>query len=231
MPKPPLFRRLMAASSTLVVSAAATAQVDIEAIIDDMTLEEKAGQMTQLTLQAVSSQRQWTDTEHELDMDALRNAIVNKHVGSFLNQYDAAFTPEHWREVIGTIQQVATDETRLGIPVVYGVDSVHGANYVQGATIFPQNINIGATFNPEHSYTGNMITALETQAAGIPWNFSPVGDVARQPLWSRFFETFGEDPLLVSRMAGEAVRGMQESDVNVAACGKHFIGYSMPRTG
>ena len=205
----------------------------INELLASMTIEEKAGQMTQMTLQAFSSERQWVDTQHVLNVEALREALVNKHVGSILNQYDAAFTPAYWREIITQIQDIATKETRLGVPVIYAVDSVHGANYVQGATLFPQNLNIAATWNPQLAYAAGLITARETRAVGIPWNFAPVADVGRQPLWSRFFETFGEDPKLVSIMADASVRGMMTGTPGerVAACGKHFVAYSIPRSG
>ncbi len=224
-------RTLIALATTAGLAEIATAQDRVEELLNQMTLEEKAGQMTQLTLSALSSGRQWTDTQHELNVEAVRKAIVEDHVGSILNQFDAAFTPEYWREIITTVQTIATEETRLKIPVVYGVDSVHGANYVVGATIFPQNISLAATWNPSLSTIAGEVTAFETRAVGIPWNFSPVADVARQPLWSRYFETFGEDPYLVSIMAAESVKGQQQAELNVAACGKHFIAYSMPRSG
>lgn len=224
---------LVAVAGAALLGSTAFAQDRVEELLAKMTLEEKAGQMTQMTLQAFSTEREWVETRHVLDVEALRAAIVEKHVGSILNQYDAAFTPEYWREVITQVQSIATEETRLGIPVIYAVDSVHGANYVQGATIFPQNLNLAATWNPQLAYVAGYVTAQETRAVGIPWNFSPVADVGRMPLWSRFFETFGEDPHLVSVMAEASVRGLQDGEgtQRVAACGKHFVAYSIPRSG
>src|SRR5207247_584920 len=136
---------------------------------------------------------------------------------------------------IRQIQQAATKKTRLGIPVIYGIDSIHGANYVQGATLFPQEIGMAATWNPELMKRGSEIAALETRAAGIPWSFSPVLDIGRQPLWPRFYETFGEDPYLAKVMGAAFVRGLEGTDVSsqdhVAASLKRDMGYSFPLSG
>lgn len=226
---------------TLMVTPAMASQpgdIDrrVEDLLGEMTLAEKAGQMTQLTLQYISSGEEGVDSEHELDMDRVREVIVDKHVGSVLNTYNAAFTPEYWREeVVGPIQRVAMEETRLGIPIIYGIDSVHGANYVKGATLFPQNLTLGATFNTELSREAGRHTAIDTRACGLPWNFSPVADLGRQPLWSRIFETFGEDPMHAGAMAAANIEGQQGDDLSsyrsVAACAKHFLGYSVPWSG
>src|SRR6185503_6978415 len=162
-------------------------------------------------------------------------AIVKYGVGSILNVADQALTIERWHEIIGLIQDAAMKKTRLGIPVIYGIDSIHGANYVQGATLFPQEIGMAATWNPELMKRAAEITAIETRAAGIPWSFSPVLDLGRQPLWPRFWETFGEDPYLASVMGAAFVRGVEGDDVssakNVATSLKHYVGYSFPLTG
>lgn len=207
----------------------------VEALLAQMTVEEKAGHMTLLTLEALSSSPENATSTHKLDMAKVRAALVDKHVGGVLNQWDAGFTPPYWREVIGQIQDVATTQTRLKIPVIYGVDSVHGANYILSATLFPQNLTLAATWNPALARRAGQITAAETRAVGINWNYAPVCDVGRQPLWSRFFETFGEDPTLCAIMAAETIRGMQgdglASPTGIAACGKHFLAYSLPRSG
>src|SRR5205085_1447952 len=136
---------------------------------------------------------------------------------------------------INQIQISATRKTRLGIPVIYGIDSIHGANYIQGSTLFPQEIGMAATWNPELMKWATEIAAMETRAAGIPWSFSPVLDIGRQPLWPRFYETFGEDPYLAKVMGAAFVRGMEGSDVSsqdhVAASLKHYMGYSFPLSG
>ncbi|MFM7586907.1 MAG: glycoside hydrolase family 3 protein, partial [Bacteroidota bacterium] len=127
-------------------------------------------------------------------------------------------------------------ETRLKIPILYGIDAIHGANYVNGSTLFPQQLAQAATFNPELTRKASEVTAYETRAAGMTWNFSPVLDVARNPLWSRVFETYGEDALVCGRFGAAAVKGYQGNsgainEQHVAACMKHFLGYGAARTG
>ncbi len=212
---------------------------EIDALIAQMTIEEKVGQMTQLNLDVVCVGEIYKLQEpHRLDPEKLRNALVNWHVGSILNCGGHAYPREQWLQLIGGIQQVAEKETRLKIPVLYGIDAIHGANYVSNSTLFPQQLAQAATFNPEMTRRAAEITAYETRAAGIPWNFSPVLDCARNPLWSRFFETYGEDALMCSRFGEAAIVGYQGTKSNlpidqthVAACMKHFLGYGGMRTG
>ncbi|MEN9639736.1 MAG: hypothetical protein RLZZ262_1605, partial [Bacteroidota bacterium] len=127
----------------------------------------------------------------------------------------------------------ATTKTNHKIPVLYGIDAIHGANYVMGSTLFPQPLAQAASFDRNLVQEGAKITAYETRAVGIPWNFSPVLDVARNPLWSRVFETYGEEPLVCAELGSAAIRGYQDNSdsVRVAACMKHFLGYSAARTG
>src|SRR5215212_9313022 len=203
----------------------------IEDLLKRMTLEEKVGQMTQLTMEMIASGK---DQNVKIDPAKLEKAIVKYGVGSILNVSDQALTLEKWHELIGQIQDAAK-KTRLGIPVIYGIDSIHGANYVQGATLFPQEIGMAATFNPELMKRAAEIAAIETRAAGIPWSFSPVLDLGRNPLWPRFWETFGEDPYLAKVMGVAFVRGLEGADVSspsqVASSLKHYMGYSFPLTG
>ena len=203
----------------------------IEALLKQMTLEEKVGQMTQLTIGMIVNGR---DQDVKIDPAKLEKAIVKYGVGSILNVSDQALTLDTWHQIISQIQDAAK-KTRLGIPVIYGIDSIHGANYVQGATLFPQEIGMAATWNPELMKRASEITAIETRAAGIPWSFSPVLDLGRNPLWPRFWETFGEDPYLAKVMGVAFVRGLEGTDVSsdnqVAASLKHYMGYSFPLTG
>ena len=203
----------------------------IEDLLKRMTLEEKVGQMTQLTIGMIVNGR---DQDIKIDPAKLEKAIVKYGVGSILNVSDQALTIDRWHEIIGDIQGAAK-KTRLGIPVIYGIDSIHGANYIQGATLFPQEIGMAATWNPELMKRAAEITAFETRAAGIPWSFSPVLDLGRNPLWPRFWETFGEDPYLAKVMGVAFVRGLEGADVSsndqVAASLKHYMGYSFPLTG
>jgi beta-glucosidase len=203
----------------------------IEALLSRMTLEEKVGQMTQLQIGMVTTGR---DQEIQIDPAKLEKAVVKYGVGSILNVADQALPVDKWHEIIRGIQE-ASQRTRLKIPVIYGIDSIHGANYVQGSTLFPQEIGMAATWNPELMQRGSEVSAMETRAAGIPWTFSPVLDIGRQPLWPRFWETFGEDPYLAKVMGAAFVRGMEGDDVSasnhVASCLKHYMGYSLPLSG
>lgn len=203
----------------------------IEALLKRMTVEEKVGQMTQLEIGQVTS---GGDSNIRIDETKLRKAIVDYKVGSILNVNGHALPVDKWQEFIRAIQ-TASSKTRLKIPNIYGIDSIHGANYVKGATLFPQQIGMAATWNPLLMQRASEITAMETRAAGIPWSFSPVLDVGRQPLWPRFWETFGEDPYLAKVMGVAFVRGLEGSDVSsdrhVASSLKHYVGYSFPQSG
>ena len=205
---------------------------EIEALLKRMTLEEKVGQMTQLAINMVTTGQ---GQDRRIDPAKLDKAIVQYGVGSILNVAEEALTVDKWHEIIGQIQEASTKKTRLGIPSIYGIDSIHGAGYVLGTTLFPQQIGMAATWNPELMKRSAEIAAIETRAAGIPWTFSPVLDVGRQPLWPRLWETFGEDPYLTSVLGVAFVRGMEgsdpSSDEHVATSLKHYVGYSFPLTG
>lgn len=207
----------------------------VDQLLENMTLEEKVGQMTQITIQAVSAQEGKVGQEHEIDPEKLRQAITQYHIGSFLNVWNKAYSVEHWQKLITQIQDIAVNETRLGIPVIYGIDAIHGANYTQNATLFPQSINMAATWNPKLVRLESEITAKELRYTGLPWNFNPVLGVGRHPAWPRFWETYGESELAATVMGAEYVIGQQGEDPaaadKVAACAKHYIGYSFPFTG
>jgi beta-glucosidase len=229
------------------VSAAVTTRVD--ALLRRMTVEEKVGQMTQLTIQAVAGTHGTATTRQTLDSAKLENAIVKYGVGSLLNVWDVALTPAEWRDLASTVQRFAK-RSRLQIPILYGIDAVHGQNYMTSATLFPQNIAMAATWDVGLARRAAQITSYETRAGGIYWNFAPVLDIGRQPLWSRFFETFGEDPYLAATLGAAIVEASQrdprqslDSLLGVAfartgggerflvATGKHFLGYSLPLSG
>ena len=208
----------------------------VDKMILEMTLEEKVGQMTQLNLDVISVGEIYKLKEpHQLDEKKLRKAIIEYKVGSILNCGGHTYDRKHWNEIIEKIQTLAIKETRLKIPVLYGIDAIHGVNYTVGATLFPQPLAQAATWNPELIEKIASTTAYEVRASGIPWNFSPVLDLGRQPLWSRFFETYGEDVYLSSEMSEACIKGYQGNDVSnkykVAACMKHFLGYSFPLNG
>jgi beta-glucosidase len=201
----------------------------VESLLRRMTLEDKVGQMTQLEIVTTGQ-----DQTIQIDPAKLEKAIGKYGVGSILNVNGQALTVDKWHVIIRQIQEAAA-RTRLRIPVIYGIDSIHGANYVQGSTLFPQEIGMAATWNPLLMQRLSEIAAVETRAAGIPWTFSPVLDLGRQPLWPRFYETFGEDPYLAKVMGVAFVRGVEgndlTSDSHVATSLKHYMGYSFPLTG
>ncbi len=224
-------------NNTTTQQANSPYEAQIEEILSEMTLEEKVGQMTQLTLDVVTVGGLFT-TEMPLRLDeAMMDTVFAKYkVGSILNTMsNTPMTIEEWHSTIKAIQDRAIKET--GIPVIYGVDQIHGTTYTIDGTLFPQAVGMGATFNPALVEQGARITAYETKAGSIPWNFSPVVDLGRDARWPRQWETFGEDSYLVSVMGDAATVGYQGVDYNkiaedrVAACLKHFMGYGAPASG
>lgn len=207
----------------------------VRELLSKMTLEEKVGQMTQVTLGVVLEGTTGRSRLPRVDVEKLRDAVVNHHVGSIFNVDTSASTLDHWHYIITAIQDVATKETRLHVPVLYGIDAVHGVNYTLGATIFPQPIGMAATWNADLLRREGEITAYEMRASGIPWNFYPVLDVGRQPLWPRLWETYGEDVHLASAMGRAFIEGHQGDSIGAATkgavCLKHYVGYSFPITG
>ena len=203
----------------------------VSELLSKMSIEEKVGQMTQMTVTTFEIKGQ----PGIFDMPKLQEAIQTYHIGSMLNVPNpGAPTIQRWKEVITTINKEA-NKTRLKIPVLYGIDAIHGSSYTAGATLFPQQIGIAATFNTEIAKKGSEISAYETRASSIPWVFSPDLDLPRNPSWSRMWESFGEDAYLSSQMGAAMVTGFEGNDVgskyHVASCMKHFIGYGSTTTG
>ena len=202
-------------------------------LITSMTLEEKVGQMTQVTF-AVIAKGGWGNTDGEIDPVALKNAILNHHVGSLLNTTAHALSVETWNRIIKEIQDEVKNE-RLKIPVVYGLDGIHGQTYTLNSTLFPHNIGMAATRNPELARAVTKVAAKELRASGVRWNFAPVLDIGRQPLWSRFPETYGEDVYIGKTMGAAVIKAYEEDGLKnptaVASCMKHYLGYSASRTG
>ena len=214
------------------VKPAIPADREIEAKIKkhlkEMTLEEKIGQMTQLNATAVADGINITE--------AGEKAIREYKIGSVLNTPgDIAQTRETFNQFIVELNRLSLETT--GIPCLYGLDHIHGVSYVAGGTLFPQEINIAATFNRQHANNMGRVTAYESRAANVPWTFSPTMDLGRNPSWPRMWESFGEDTYVNAEMAVAEVRGMQGDDpnhvgmYNIAACAKHFMGYGVPVTG
>jgi beta-glucosidase len=205
----------------------------VDELLKQMTLEEKVGQMTQVTM-AVFAKGGWANQDGALDPVLLKKAIVDYKIGSVLNTTAHALSAETWRKVITQIQD-ETKNTRLKIPVIYGLDAIHGQTYTLSSTLFPQNIAMAATRNPELVAAAAKVTAKELRASGVRWNFAPVLDIGRQPLWSRFPETYGEDVFIVKTMGSAGIRAYEEDGLKnataVASCMKHYIGYSASRNG
>ena len=208
-------------------------------IVSKMTLAEKVGQTAQISIDLVTKGTDTPPTSTlEIDIDKLREAIVEYHVGSILNSPNTrARTSEWWTKAVEQIQNVAMKETRVKVPVIYGLDQIHGATYTAGSTMFPQEIAIAASWNPIHARRMGEITAYETRASNVPWNFSPVLDLGLDPRFPRQYEGFGEDPYVGAVFGRELIKGYEGDDNNianptkVAACMKHFLGYSAPISG
>ncbi|WP_020526453.1 glycoside hydrolase family 3 N-terminal domain-containing protein [Flexithrix dorotheae] len=221
-----------------------TSDKEMEAKIDDliskMTLEEKIGQMTQINnnmiaeeVNAATDPSAPPETLLNLDTAKVIEYLTKYKIGSFLN--GIAVPAENWYEYSKLLQELNMRYSRLKIPMIYGVDHMHGANYLENSTIFPHSINIGATFQPQFSTDEAYVVGLETANLGHHWIFCPVVDIGRNPNWPRFYETYGEDPYVCSVMGAAYVK-MLENHPETAphkqvATAKHFIGYSDPDNG
>ena len=210
---------------------------DIEALISQMSIEEKVGQTCQITLDAIhkTNEKGQALVPAQIDPNKLKEALDEYHVGSVLNVGWHTLSREEWKSIMTDIHAPYLKKEQ-NIPILYGIDAIHGVNYTIGGTLFPQEIGLAATWNPELARQMGEVTAYECRASGIPWNFSPVLDLGRQPLWSRHFETLGEDPVLGSQMGSALVEGYQGKGDKVdayhaAACLKHFVGYSASFSG
>lgn len=208
----------------------------VKSLLSKMTLEEKVGQMAQITMDVITNGKDRYSSYEPvaLNQQQLEHALVKYKVGSVLNTANnRARTREVWHQIINKIQE--TGKGRLNIPVLYGIDAVHGTTYTADATMFPQQIGQAATRNRSLVYKGAEITAYETRASAIPWNFSPVLDLAPDPRFPRQWETFGEDPYLITELGLQMVKGFEGNNVadpyRVASCLKHFVGYQVSVSG
>ena len=204
----------------------------IESLLRKMTLDEKVGQMCELTIDVIQKKGEG----FQIDEAKLDSVITKYKVGSILNVPNGmAVSTAEWQRIIKRIQEKSMKE--LGIPCIYGVDQIHGTTYTLGGTFFPQGINMGATFNRALMREGSRISAYETRAGSIPWTYAPVTDLGRDPRWPRMWENYGEDCYLNAEMGRESVLGFQGEDPNhvdkyhVAACMKHYLGYGVPVSG
>ena len=208
----------------------------IQDLLGKMTLKEKAGQMLNIGLPTILTGDYWDARENAVfDAERFKKYIIDLNVGSIHNTPGYLADNKEWYRIVKTIQDSAIQKSRLGIPVLYGIDNIHGANYVAGSVMFPHQIAMAATWNPELTEIGAKITSYESKSASLPWNFNPNADVAMSPLWGRISESFGEDPYLVSEMTNAYVKGSQQNDVgnleNTAICLKHFLGYGAGKNG
>ena len=207
----------------------------VKEIVAKMSLDDKVGQMCEVTVDYVLTDKP-IDGRAELDEAKMRTAFETFRIGSILNTpLGSAQDVDTWHRVISGIQEQSIKYQ--GIPVIYGVDQNHGTTYTTGGTMFPQEINMAASFNRNLVRECAAICAYETRAGSIPWVFNPVMDLCRNPAWSRIWESFGEDPYINGAMAVEMVKGYQGSDpnhlgpLNVASCLKHYFAYGNPVSG
>ncbi|MGX8698287.1 MAG: glycoside hydrolase family 3 protein, partial [Prevotella sp.] len=206
----------------------------VENTLSRMSLDEKIGQMLELNFDIMGSYD--AEGKWKLNETVLDTCLSKWKVGSILNvPATRAATIEQWQQWIRLIQEKSMKY--LGIPDIYGLDHNHGVTYIQQGTLFPQPINLAASFNTELARTGAAVTAYESRAGNCPWVYNPVTDLGRDPRWSRIWESFGEDAIVNARMAEAEILGYQGSDpnhlgkYNVAACIKHYFAYGAPFSG
>jgi len=213
-------------------------ETKIDKLMSKMTLEEKVGQMAQFCADLFVRPEEPEVVNSPLVFDSvMANVILDQlKAGSILNTPGGvAHAPAEWEKIISQMQAISMKAT--GIPMIYGIDAIHGGTYTAGAVLFPQEIGMGATFNRQLVHDGAQISAYETRASDIPWTFSPVLDLGRNACWPRMWENYGEDAYLNAEMGAACVKGFQGDDRNhigmnnVAACLKHYMGYGVPVSG
>lgn len=217
-----------------VIKSDAKIEAKVDQTLKKLTLEEKVGQMMEIVIDLLGG----NDNDGVFYIDEHKADSIFSHykVGSILNAPNTcAPTAKQWEKYMAQIQKLSMK--RLGVPCIYGLDQNHGSTYTQGGTLFPQNINVAATFNREIARRSAEATAYETRAASVPWTYSPTVDLGRDARWPRIWENFGEDCYLSSEMGKAMVYGFQGEDPNhidqyhIATSMKHFMGYGVPWTG
>jgi len=213
-------------------------EAKIDSLMSKMPLDVKVGQMSQFCADLFVRPAEPGVVNSPLVFDSERANIVlgQLKAGSILNTPGGvAHSPAEWEKVISQMQAISMKAT--GIPMIYGIDAIHGGTYTAGAVLFPQEIGMGATFNRQLVYEGAQISAYETRASDIPWTFSPVLDLGRNACWPRMWENYGEDAYLNAEMGIACTKGFQGDDRehigmnNIAACLKHYMGYGVPVSG
>ena len=223
-----------ASANVPVIKSDPKIEAQVEQTLKKLTLEEKVGQMMELVTDLFGANDKngvFYIDEHKTD------SILSRYkIGSILNAPNTcAPTAKQWEKYISQIQKISMK--RIGVPCVFGLDQNHGSTYTQDGTLFPQNINVAATFNREIARRSAEATAYETRAVSVPWTYSPTVDLGRDARWPRIWENFGEDCYLSSEMGKAMVYGFQGEDPNhidqyhISACMKHFMGYGVPWTG
>lgn len=223
-----------ASANVPVIKSDPKIEAQVEQTLKKLTLEEKVGQMMELVTDLFGANDKngvFYIDEHKTD------SILSRYkIGSILNAPNTcAPTAKQWEKYISQIQKISMK--RIGVPCVFGLDQNHGSTYTQDGTLFPQNINVAATFNREIARRSAEATAYETRAVSVPWTYSPTVDLGRDARWPRIWENFGEDCYLSSEMGKAMVHGFQGEDPNnidqyhISACMKHFMGYGVPWTG
>ena len=217
-----------------VIKSDAQIEAKVEQTLQKLTLEEKVGQMVELVTDLFGSNDK--NGQFVIDEKKTDSLISRYKIGSILNAPNTCSpTAKQWEKYLQVIQKVSMK--RLGVPCVFGLDQNHGSTYTQGGTLFPQNINVAATFNRDIARRSAEATAYETRAVSIPWTYNPTVDLGRDARWPRIYENFGEDCYLSAQMARAAVTGFQGEDPNhidqyhIGTSMKHYMGYSMPWTG
>ena len=227
--RPIIFVLLLNTCVAIHLKAQNTIATKVNAMVKQMTLEEKVGQMAQVSIESLGGLKNSTFV---FNADKFKDAVVNYKIGSILNT-PGLQTAAQWNTIIEQIQN-ATKETRMKIPVLYGLDDNHGVNFVAGATLFPQEIGQAATWNRNLIYNAGIITAYESRAASVPWTFSPVLDLGTNPEWPRIWEDYGEDPYLGGELGVQFIKGVQDplgSKEKLAVSVKHYMDYSDPKSG
>ncbi len=224
----------MAQAMSPAIPYDAEIEAKVQAQLAKMTTEEKIGQMTELAIDLFGRINPATG-KFEMNPEAVDMIISKFKVGSILNAPGQALPPEEWYGIIKAFNDKSVEV--MGIPTIYGLDQNHGTTYTRGGILFPQNINVAASFNKDMAREAASITAYETRAGNCPWTYSPTLDMGRDPRWSRQWENFGEDPLVNAEMGVAQVKGFQGDDPNnigpnnIASCVKHYMGYSAPFSG
>lgn len=207
-----------------------------DSLLKLLTLEEKAGQMNNIGLTTLVEGHFWTDADTlVLDTTKMKQLLLEYKVGSIQNKGVYPPSKEEWHRLVRSIQEFVLANSTHKIPILFGMDAVHGAHYTAQSTIFPHQIALGATWNPKFAKIMGEVTSYELRASSLPWNYAPVLDVSMQPLWGRIYETYGEDSYINTVMGEAFVEGSQGSSISdsnsTAVCLKHYIGYGTPFSG